>query len=60
MVAAGGLGSGKRIGERIPSRLKDSDNVNLERRFFFGVLLMSCSFILMFQQQTLYGLLCCK
>jgi MFS family permease len=49
--------SGKLIGARIASRLKRSDNVNLERRFFFGVLLMSCSFILMFQQQTLYGLL---
>ncbi|KDD67040.1 hypothetical protein V466_20990 [Pseudomonas mandelii PD30] len=49
--------SGKLIGARIASRLKGSDNVNLERRFFFGVLLMSCGFILMFQQQTLYGLL---
>jgi MFS family permease len=48
---------GKLIGARIASRLKGSDNVNLERRFFFGVLLMSCGFILMFQQQTLYGLL---
>ena len=49
--------SGKLIGARIASRLKGSENVNLERRFFFGVLLMSCGFILMFQQQTLYGLL---
>ena len=49
--------SGKFIGARIASRLKGSDNINLERRFFFGVLLMSCGFILMFQQQTLYGLL---
>ncbi|MDI2593612.1 MFS transporter [Pseudomonas sp. N3-W] len=48
---------GKLIGARIASRLKGSENVNLERRFFFGVLLMSCGFILMFQQQTLYGLL---
>lgn len=48
---------GKLIGARIASRLKGSDNVNLERRFFFGVLLMSCGFILMFQQQSLYGLL---
>ena len=49
--------SGKFIGARVASRLKGSDNINLERRFFFGVLLMSCGFILMFQQQTLYGLL---
>nr|WP_286179807.1 MULTISPECIES: MFS transporter [unclassified Erwinia] len=48
---------GKFIGARIASRLKGTDNVHLERRFFFGVLLMSCGFILMFQQQTLYGLL---
>jgi ABC-type multidrug transport system fused ATPase/permease subunit len=48
---------GKLIGARIASRLKGSGNVNLERRFFFGVLLMSCGFILMFQQHTLYGLL---
>ncbi|CRL49011.1 Major Facilitator Superfamily protein [Pseudomonas sp. URMO17WK12:I11] len=48
---------GKLIGARIASRLKGSDNINLERRFFFGVLLMSCGFILMFQQQTLFGLL---
>jgi MFS family permease len=48
---------GKLIGARIASRLRGSDNVNLERRFFFGVLLMSCGFILMFQQHTLYGLL---
>ncbi|MGV8890630.1 MAG: MFS transporter [Pseudomonas sp.] len=48
---------GKLIGARIASRLKGLDNANLERRFFFGVLLMSCGFILMFQQQTLYGLL---
>ncbi len=49
--------SGKLIGARIASRLKGSDSINLERRFFFGVLLMSCGFILMFQQQTLFGLL---
>ncbi|MEB0046860.1 MULTISPECIES: MFS transporter [unclassified Pseudomonas] len=49
--------SGKLIGARIASRLKGSENIHLERRFFFGVLLMSCGFILMFQQQTLYGLL---
>jgi MFS family permease len=49
--------SGKFIGARIASRLKGTDNAHLERRFFFGVLLMSCGFILMFQQQTLYGLL---
>ncbi|MHC8370110.1 MFS transporter [Pseudomonas sp. MDT1-85] len=48
---------GKFIGARIASRLKGTDNVHLERRFFFGVLLMSCGFILMFQQQTLHGLL---
>jgi MFS family permease len=48
---------GKFIGARIASRLKGTDNAHLERRFFFGVLLMSCGFILMFQQQTLYGLL---
>ena len=48
---------GKLIGARIASRLKGTDNAHLERRFFFGVLLMSCGFILMFQQQTLYGLL---
>jgi MFS family permease len=48
---------GKFIGARIASRLKGSDNAHLERRFFLGVLLMSCGFILMFQQQTLYGLL---
>jgi hypothetical protein len=48
---------GKLIGARIASRLKGSGNVNLERRFFFGVLLMSRGFILMFQQQSLYGLL---
>jgi MFS family permease len=48
---------GKLIGARIASHLQGSDNAHLERRFFFGVLLMSCGFILMFQQQTLYGLL---
>ncbi|WP_223523438.1 MFS transporter [Pseudomonas sp. A-B-26] len=48
---------GKFIGARIASRLKGSDNAHLERRFFLGVLLMSCGFILMFQQPTLYGLL---
>ncbi|PWE41319.1 MFS transporter [Pseudomonas prosekii] len=49
--------SGKLIGARIASRMKGSDNINLQRRFFYGVLLMSCGFIMMFQQQTLYGLL---
>ncbi|WP_166221032.1 MFS transporter [Pseudomonas atagonensis] len=49
--------SGKLLGARIASRLKGSDNINLERRFFFGVALMSCGFILMFQQHSLYGLL---
>ncbi|MFW9079456.1 MFS transporter [Pseudomonas sp. P2757] len=48
---------GKLLGARIASRLKGSENINLERRFFCGVLLMSCGFILMFQQQSLYGLL---
>lgn len=48
---------GKLIGARIASRLPGSESVNLERRFFFGVLLMSSGFILMFQQQSLYGLL---
>lgn len=48
---------GKFIGARIASRLPGSENSNLERRFFFGVLLMSSGFILMFQQQSLYGLL---
>ncbi len=48
---------GKLIGARVASRLPGSENSNLERRFFFGVLLMSSSFILMFQQQSLYGLL---
>ncbi|TVT79252.1 MFS transporter [Pseudomonas sp. H3(2019)] len=48
---------GKLIGARIASRLPGSENSNLERRFFFGVLLMSSGFILMFQQQSLYGLL---
>ena len=37
--------------------MKGSDNIHLERRFFFGVALMSCGFILMFQQHSLYGLL---
>ncbi|WP_222833727.1 MFS transporter [Pseudomonas sp. SC3(2021)] len=49
--------SGKLLGARIASRLKGSDNSHLERRFFFGVALMSCGFILMFQQHNLYGLL---
>jgi MFS family permease len=49
--------SGKLLGARIASRLKGSGNINLERRFFFGVALMSCGFILMFQQHSLYGLL---
>ncbi|MGG7674106.1 MFS transporter [Pseudomonas sp. WC2] len=49
--------SGKLLGARIASRLKGSDNVHLERRFFFGVALMSCGFILMFQQHSLFGLL---
>lgn len=48
---------GKLIGARVASRLPGSENSNLERRFFFGVLLMSSGFILMFQQQSLYGLL---
>lgn len=49
--------SGKLLGARIASRLKGSDNIHLERRFFFGVALMSCGFMLMFQQHSLYGLL---
>jgi MFS family permease len=49
--------SGKLLGARIASRLEGSDNCHLERRFFFGVALMSCGFILMFQQHSLYGLL---
>ncbi|WP_222944305.1 MFS transporter [Pseudomonas sp. N40(2020)] len=49
--------SGKLLGARIASRLKGSDNIHLERRFFFGVALMSCGFILMFQQHSLFGLL---
>ena len=49
--------SGKLLGARIASRLKGSDNIHLERRFFFGVALMSCGFILMFQQHSLLGLL---
>ncbi|WP_025111723.1 MFS transporter [Pseudomonas sp. H1h] len=49
--------SGKLLGARIASRLEGSDNRHLERRFFFGVALMSCGFILMFQQHSLYGLL---
>ncbi|PTT88098.1 MFS transporter, partial [Pseudomonas sp. HMWF005] len=49
--------SGKLLGARIASRLKGSDNGHLERRFFFGVALMSCGFILMFQQHSLLGLL---
>lgn len=48
---------GKLIGARIASRLPGTENVNLERRFFFGVLLMSSGFILMFNQHSLYGLL---
>lgn len=48
---------GKLLGARIASRLKGSENINLERRYFGGVLLMSCGFILMFQQHSLYGLL---
>ena len=48
---------GKLLGARIASRLKESENINLERRYFGGVLLMSCGFILMFQQHSLYGLL---
>lgn len=48
---------GKLIGARVASRVPGSENSNLERRFFFGVLLMSSGFILMFQQQSLYGLL---
>ena len=49
--------SGKLLGARIASRLKGTDNIDLERRYFFGVALMSCGFILMFQQHSLYGLL---
>lgn len=49
--------SGKLLGARIASRLKGTDNRDLERRYFFGVALMSCGFILMFQQHSLYGLL---
>ena len=49
--------SGKLLGARIASRLKGSDNRELERRYFFGVALMSCGFILMFQQHSLLGLL---
>ncbi|MBV4486532.1 MFS transporter [Pseudomonas sp. SWRI153] len=48
---------GKLLGARIASGLKGSENSHLERRFFFGVALMSCGFILMFQQHSLYGLL---
>ncbi|WP_336353917.1 MFS transporter [Pseudomonas atacamensis] len=49
--------SGKLLGARIASHLKGSENSHLERRFFCGVALMSCGFILMFQQHSLYGLL---
>ncbi|POA25279.1 MULTISPECIES: MFS transporter [unclassified Pseudomonas] len=49
--------SGKLLGARIASRLKGTDNRDLERRYFFGVALMSCGFILMFQQHSLFGLL---
>jgi MFS family permease len=49
--------SGKLLGARIASRLKRSDNGDLQRRYFLGVALMSCGFILMFQQHSLYGLL---
>ncbi|EUB87506.1 major facilitator superfamily MFS_1 [Pseudomonas sp. GM30] len=49
--------SGKLLGARIASRLKGMDNRDLERRYFFGVALMSCGFILMFQQHSLLGLL---
>jgi MFS family permease len=49
--------SGKLLGARIASRMSGSENINLERRFFYGVMLMSCGFILMFQQHSLYGLL---
>jgi MFS family permease len=49
--------SGKLLGARIASRLKGTDNLDLERRYFFGVALMSCGFILMFQQHSLFGLL---
>jgi len=49
--------SGKLLGARIASRLNGSDNIHLERRYFGGVLLMSCGFILMFQQHSLVGLL---
>ncbi|TNC00279.1 MFS transporter [Pseudomonas jessenii] len=49
--------SGKLLGARIASRLKGTDNRDLERRYFLGVALMSCGFILMFQQHSLLGLL---
>jgi MFS family permease len=49
--------SGKLLGARIASRLKSTDNGDLQRRYFFGVALMSCGFILMFQQHSLYALL---
>nr|WP_249121147.1 MFS transporter [Pseudomonas sp. 14A] len=49
--------SGKLLGARIASHLKGSENSHLERRFFCGVALMSCGFILMFQQHSLVGLL---
>ncbi len=49
--------SGKLLGARIASRLKGTDNRDLERRYFFGVAVMSCGFILMFQQHSLFGLL---
>ncbi|AXI59599.1 MFS transporter [Pseudomonas kribbensis] len=48
---------GKLLGARIASRLNGSDNIHLERRYFGGVLLMSCGFILMFQQHSVVGLL---
>ncbi|UVM28130.1 MFS transporter [Pseudomonas sp. B21-021] len=49
--------AGKLLGARIASRLNGSENIHLERRYFGGVLLMSCGFILMFQQHSVVGLL---
>lgn len=48
---------GKLLGARIASRFKAVGNSDLQRRYFLGVAVMSCGFILMFQQHSLYGLL---
>ncbi|WP_434708465.1 MFS transporter [Pseudomonas sp. R1-1] len=48
---------GKLLGARIASRFKATGNSDLQRRYFLGVAVMSCGFILMFQQHSLYGLL---